>query len=90
MTYQALLASEMLFKEGIDIEVIHCPTIKPLDSVTIINSVKKTGRVITIEEGQISGGLGGAVSELLGEEYPVPVKRIGVRDSLGSLVAPRN
>ena len=88
MTYQALLASEMLFKDGIDIEVVHCPTIKPLDAVTIINSVKKTGRVITIEEGQISGGLGGAVSELLGEEYPVPVRRIGVRDHYGESGSP--
>lgn len=83
MTYQALLAAEALFKDGIDVEVIHCPTIKPLDAVTIMASVKKTKHIITIEEGQIAGGLGGAVAELLGEEYPVPIKRMGMRDHFG-------
>lgn len=83
MTYQAMIAAEQLFKQGIDVEVIHCPTIKPLDAVTILKSVHKTGRVITIEEAQINGGLGGAVAELLSEEYPVPLKRMGVRDSYG-------
>lgn len=83
MTYQALVAAEKLFKEGIDLEVIHCPTIKPLDQVTILHSVRKTGAVITAEEGQINGGLGGAVAELLGEEHPALLKRIGVRDHFG-------
>jgi transketolase len=83
MTYQALVAAEKLYKEGIDLEVVHCPTIKPLDTVTILRSVKKTGLVITAEEGQINGGLGGAVAELLGEEMPVPLKRIGMRDHFG-------
>lgn len=83
MTYQAMVAAEMLFKDGIDIEVVHCPTIKPLDAVTILKSVHKTKAVITVEEAQINGGLGGAVAELLGEEFPVPLKRIGVRDRYG-------
>lgn len=83
MTYQALVAAEKLYKDGIDLEVIHCPTIKPLDAVTILHSVKKTGAVITIEEGQINGGLGGAIAELLGEEMPVPMKRMGMRDHFG-------
>lgn len=83
MTYQALVAAETLFKDGIDVEVIHCPTIKPLDAITIIASVKKTKKVITVEEGQIAGGLGGAVAELLGEELPVPVIRMGMRDRFG-------
>jgi transketolase len=83
MTYQALVAAEKLFTEGIDVEVIHCPTIKPLDAVTILNSVQKTGRVITIEEAQINGGLGGAVAELLGEEQPSLMKRMGMRDHFG-------
>jgi transketolase len=83
MTYQALVAAEKLFKDGIDVEVIHCPTIKPLDAVTILKSVHKTKLVITAEEGQINGGLGGAVAELLGEEYPVKMKRIGMRDRFG-------
>ncbi len=83
MTYQALVAAEKLFKDGIDLEVIHCPTIKPLDAATILQSVQKTKRVITIEEGQIAGGLGGAVAELLGEEFPAPIKRLGIKDRFG-------
>jgi transketolase len=82
-TYHAMVAAEKLFKEGIDIEVIHCPTVKPLDSVTILKSVHKTKAVITMEEAQINGGLGGAVAELLSEEYPVIMKRLGVRDTYG-------
>jgi transketolase len=83
MTYQALVAAEMLHKDGISAEVIHVPTIKPLDEKTILESAKKTGCVVTAEEGQIAGGLGGAVAELLGEHHPVPVRRIGMRDSFG-------
>jgi transketolase len=88
MTYHAMVASEQLFKEGIDLEVIHVPTIKPLDAVTILKSVEKTGLVITAEEAQITGGLGGAVSELLAEELPVPIRRIGVRDRFGESGSP--
>lgn len=83
MTYQAMVAAEKLFKDGIDAEVIHCPTIKPLDAATILNSVQKTGRVITVEEAQVNGGLGGAVAELLSEEHPAPLKRIGIKDRFG-------
>lgn len=83
MTYQAMVAAEKLFKDGIDAEVIHCPTIKPLDAATILNSVQKTGRVITVEEAQVNGGLGGAVAELLSEEHPTPLKRIGIKDRFG-------
>lgn len=83
MTYQALAAAEMLYKDGIDAEVVHVPTIKPLDAITILQSVKKTGAVITVEEAQIAGGLGGAIAELLGEELPTPMKRIGMKDRFG-------
>jgi transketolase len=83
MTYHALVAAEKLFKDGIDVEVVHVPTIKPLDAVTILSSVEKTKTVITAEEAQVNGGLGGAVAELLGEEYPVPMKRIGMKDRFG-------
>lgn len=83
MTYQAMVAAETLFKDGIDVEVVHCPTIKPLDAVTILKSAHKTKAVITVEEAQINGGLGGAVAELLVEEFPVIMKRLGVRDTYG-------
>ncbi len=88
MTYQALAAVELLFKDGIEAEVIHVPTIKPLDHLTILKSARKTGAVVTVEEGQIIGGLGGAVAELLGEEHPVPIKRIGMQDHFGESGTP--
>jgi transketolase len=88
MTYQALAAAELLFKDGIEAEVVHVPTIKPLDGETILKSVRKTGAVVTAEEGQINGGLGGAVAELLAENHPAPMKRIGMQDRFGESGAP--
>lgn len=83
MTYHALVAAHSLYLEGIDAEVIHCPTIKPLDEETLIRSITKTRAVITCEEAQINGGLGGAVAELLSEKLPTPMRRIGIRDRYG-------
>lgn len=83
MTYQALLAAQMLHKDGISAAVVHVPTIKPLDEQTIVASVRTTGAVVTAEEGQIAGGLGGAVAELLAENLPVPLRRVGMRDHFG-------
>ena len=88
MTYQALLAAEKLAGHGVDAEVVHVPTIKPLDEETILKSVKKTGAVVTAEEGQIAGGLGGGISELLSENHPVPVKRVGMKDRFGESGSP--
>lgn len=83
MTYQMLVAAEKLTKDGIKAEVIHCPTIKPLDGVTVLQSVAKTGAVVTAEEAQIIGGLGGAIAEFLSENHPAPLKRIGMKDRFG-------
>lgn len=83
MTHQALVAADILQKDGMSVEVIHVPTIKPLDDKTILRSAKKTGAVITVEEAQIAGGLGGAVAEMLGENLPMPLKRVGVNDCFG-------
>jgi transketolase len=83
MTYSALVAANKLAKDGIEAEVIHVPTIKPLDSKTILESVAKTRAVVTAEEAQITGGLGGAVAELLAEELPTPMLRVGVKDRFG-------
>lgn len=88
MVYQALVAAEQLAKKGIEAEVINCPVIKPLDSVRLLASIKKTGRVVTCEEGQIAGGLGGAVAELVAERHPVPLRRIGMRDHFGESGTP--
>jgi len=69
--------------EEINGEVINLSTIKPLDQETILKSVKKTGRVITIEEHGIYGGMGSAVAEFLSQEYPVPMKIMGIQDVFG-------
>lgn len=81
--YEALLASNELAKEDISCEVINLTTIKPLDESTILESVQKTKKVVTVEEHQISGGMGSAVAEFLAENYPVKIKRIGIQDRFG-------
>ncbi|HEU4914525.1 MAG TPA: transketolase C-terminal domain-containing protein [Candidatus Saccharimonadales bacterium] len=83
MSYQALRAAEILHKDGVKAEVLHVPTIKPLDEAAILASVHKTRCVVTAEEGQIAGGLGGAVAELLAERLPTVMRRIGMRDHFG-------
>lgn len=88
MTYQLLVAAEELAKQGVNAEVVHVPTIKPLDTETILTSVKKTGRIVTAEEAQVAGGFGGAVAELLSEQLPTPQKRIGIHDRFGESGAP--
>ena len=73
----------ILSEKGISAEIISAPTVKPIDANTIINSAKKTKNVITIENHSVIGGLGSAVCELLSENYPVSVKRIGTNDVFG-------
>lgn len=81
--YESLQAAEQLAKDGIQAEVINCSSIKPLDEATIVNSAKKTGKVITVEEHQVNGGLGGAIAELLSEKQPTKLLRIGMNDQFG-------
>jgi len=83
IVYNALLAAEQLKKEGIDCMVVNNHTIKPIDRYTITAAAKKCGAVVTAEEHQINGGAGSAVIEVLAEEYPVPVERVGMPDSFG-------
>jgi transketolase len=83
MTPQALQAAQLLAHDGIHAEVIHVATIKPLDAQTILHSVQKTRHVVTAEEAQVNGGLGGAIAELLSEHLPTPMKRIGMQDRFG-------
>ena len=75
---QALAAADVLAAEGISAEVVDVMSVKPLDEETIIASAAKTGRVLTVEEHSIYGGMGSAVAELLGEKRPVPVTRLGL------------
>jgi transketolase len=88
MTYQLLIAAKLLETKGIHAEVVHVPTIKPLDQETILASARKTGRVVTAEEAQAAGGFGSAVTEFLSEVLPMPVKRIGINDRFGESGAP--
>jgi len=88
MTYQLLKAAESLAEQGISAEVVHVPTIKPLDNQTILVSARKTGRVLTAEEAQVNGGFGGAVAELLSEQLPTPLKRVGMQDRFGESGTP--
>ncbi len=83
MVNEALEAYEMLKKEGISARVINMATIKPLDKDIVIKAAKETGAIVTAEEHSVIGGLGGAVSEAVCEEYPVPVVKLGVNDVFG-------
>ena len=80
---ESLKAAEMLLDDGIDAQVINIHTIKPLDEKLVIKAAKETGRVFTVEEHSIIGGLGSAVMEVLGEKYPTKVTRIGINDVFG-------
>jgi len=88
VVYECLEAANMLENKGISAQVINCHTIKPLDKKTILAAAKKCRCVLTVEEAQITGGLGGAVSEFLSETYPTKIKRIGVKDHFGESGSP--
>ncbi|MDE7432620.1 MAG: transketolase family protein [Lachnospiraceae bacterium] len=79
----ALEAAELLSKDGIDAKVINMHTIKPLDEDAVIAAAKQTGKVVTVEEHSVIGGLGSAVCDVLSEHYPVKVKKIGINDKFG-------
>lgn len=88
LTPYALQAMNLLEAKGVSAEIIHAPTIKPFDTKTILKSVEKTGRVVTVEDAQAAGGLGGVVAELLCDELPAPLLRIGMGDRYGESGAP--
>ena len=89
MVYYALLAVKQLEEKKIEVEVINLSTIKPLDTKTILESVKKSERVITVEDHQVAGGMGSCVAEFLAENYPVKITFLGVRDSFGESGMPQ-
>ena len=88
LTPYALRAAKLLESKGISAEVVHSPTIKPIDTKTILKSLKKTGRIVTAEDAQAAGGLGGTVAELLGDMFPAPLLRIGMLDRFGESGGP--
>jgi len=89
MVAEALDAAEMLEKEGVNAEVVNLHTIKPIDKDALINSVKKTGCIVTAEEHQMAGGMGSAVFEVLTQNYAVPGEMVGINDTFGESGQPR-
>lgn len=83
MVYEAIQAGDMLARMGIHARIINMSTVKPLDEELVLKAAKECGRIITCEEHSVIGGLGEAVCSFLGENYPTPVKRIGVNDQFG-------
>lgn len=88
MVYRALLAAKELKSHKISVRVINCHTIKPLDQQTILRAAKDCGAIVTVEEHQAIGGLGGAVAEFLSQRCPVPIKIVGIEDQFGESGAP--
>ncbi|QXM05323.1 transketolase family protein [Crassaminicella indica] len=83
MVAEAIKAREILSKKGIEVRVIDMHTIKPIDEEILIKAAKETGAIVTAEEHNIIGGLGSAVAEVLVENYPIPMKRVGTLDTFG-------
>lgn len=88
VSYAALTAARNLSEKGIETIILHVPTIKPLDTEAVLAAAKLAGRVITVEEHQTAGGFGSAVAELLSEQHPVPIKRLGIQDQFGQSGTP--
>src|SRR3989344_2957363 len=83
LLYEALKAAKQLEEQGISVSVINSHTVKPLDTDLIYQVAKEAGAVVTVEEHQIAGGLGGAVAEFLAQNHPVPIEMIGMHDEFG-------
>jgi transketolase len=83
LVYEALKAAKELVKTGFEARVINCASIKPMDTEAIVKAAEDCGAIVTVEEAQMAGGLGGAVCELLAAECPVPIVRIGMNDEFG-------
>lgn len=88
LVWESILAGEMLAEQGIEADIINIHTIKPLDEKAILASARKTKCVVTAEEHQINGGLGDAVAQVLGRNYPLPIEMVGVKDSFGESGTP--
>jgi transketolase len=88
LLYNALVAARELEEEKIGVVVLNCASIKPLDEKKIIELAKKCGAVVTVEEHQVNGGLGGAVAEVLAKHAPTPIEFIGMQDTFGESGAP--
>jgi transketolase len=89
LTYFALLAAKKLHEEGIPVAVVHIATIKPIDEEAIVKLASIVRGIVTVEEHQVTGGLGGAVAEVLAKHHPTPMRFVGVQDDFGQSGEPR-
>ncbi len=89
LVYECLEVAKLLEKKGLKAMVINCHTIKPLDKKTVLAAAKKCKKIVTVEEAQINGGLGGAVAEFLSETYPTKMLRVGILDEYGESGEPQ-
>ncbi len=88
ITYNGILVAKKIMGEGIPVKVLNIHTIKPLDEEKILELAEECGAVVTLEDHQIAGGLGSAVSELLSRKYPVPIEFVGIKDKFGQSGSP--
>lgn len=88
MVYNAIMAAKELEEEGIVASVLNLATVKPLDKEGVLSFAKKHGAIVTVEEHQVAGGMGSAVSEFLSQNYPMPIEFVGVRDQFGQSGTP--
>ncbi len=88
LVYNALLAAKQLDEENVKVKVINLPTVKPLDEVVLLEAIRSTRAVVTVEEHQINGGLGGAIAELCVKNSPVPIEFVGINDKFGQSGSP--
>jgi transketolase len=88
MSAVALLSARELREKGVEVLVLHVPTVKPLDEEAVLSAARRAGRVLTLEEHQIAGGFGSAVAEFLSGAHPVPVLRLGLKDTFGQSGSP--
>ncbi len=88
LLHKALLAAKILHADGIEVEIVNLAIVKPLDEEALLALARRTGRIVTIEEHQIRGGMGSAVAECLVQHHPVPMRFIGVDDRFGQSGTP--
>ncbi len=88
LLYKAIIVAKELESEGIKIKVLNLATIKPIDVDAVVALAKETGRIVTVEEHQVAGGMGSAVAEVFAQNYPVPIEFIGVHDKFGQSGTP--
>ena len=80
---ESLITTDILAEQGVNARLLDVHSIKPIDQDAVLKAARETGAIVTVEDGNIIGGLGGTVAEIEGENFPVPIQRIGVRDTFG-------